>query len=91
MWQLPIHLAPSVQTASVAWVLGLEGGKVFRVASLDSSPAIASSADGAIEESPQRILWHPTHNLLYIAHPVNDTITIMGADDLLVKGTITNP
>jgi len=82
---------PAVQAASVAWVLGLEGGKVFRVAPLDTSPAIASSADAAIEKAPQRILWHPTHNLLYMTHPEFDTITIMGADDLLVKGTLTNP
>jgi hypothetical protein len=85
------------QDATVAWILaaGTKDGdtvlsypKVYRLNLVDLS--VKSTPDSYLGESPQRILWYSTANLLYVANVKSDSISILNADTLDLLATLKN-
>lgn len=90
----------SSSDATVGWVLGVgekDGdevkvpGRVYRI-DLSASPVAVShqTADTALGDSPQALLWYPQAGLLYVGNMLSNSISVLRDDNLTLVTTV-NP
>jgi len=85
----PVTGCAQNQAAKIAWIVGFGTNKVYRV-DLTNELLTATSADGAVDPSPQRVTWYPTAGFIYVASPAADKITILNDATLAVVGKLSN-
>ncbi len=92
----------STGTATVAWVLGLgqkDGStvevpaRIYRVdltQDLTDEDAVTftKSADDALEDSPQRLLWNPEGSVLYVLNVKSNSISVLNDTSLDLIATV---
>jgi hypothetical protein len=93
----PAYCKVDGEAASLAWVVGLgtkDGDQVLlspRVYRVDlASKTFISSADSALGDSPQRILWYGPSGLVYVGNAKSNTISILRDSDLSLVKTMQN-